>query len=1650
MSGNLLPNMKYKIDGDALVGISGAKTKIFKNKEKQLTAGYLKKINTATEKHLKKVDDKTNFYDVAKHLNELKLTNSRISGYKQFIDLLEKHVTDHTNSIDASGPSQPKQKRTRTKKQYDQAIQDKALTYFAHLRGNFYLHSTKYDRAYVLEKLKEKNILDTQSQLSPKTINSMDAMINKHNAKHHAEATDKWKNGKNEYIITAHCLVWNEQQQSEYSERTEFEIKTDKQKHEITRADVIEIAGFHYIDKDYPDFMRLAKPRRGQNEYVIIELDPDADVANLSFENLAAYEYPSPYITRPNNDNTIIGWDEYATDDNFKKCVEINLIHQCHGLVEKGLINPNMLCHEYIKRFMEKRGNVYTYKNIIEYVKHIGHTSIYFFDQTCQHLIDKHIAKREHVSVDLGPNIFQPDVERVISAETMNEINADFSEIGLELPAGSRPGSSNDPTPPNVHQSRIVNTTIVALVNGTIGTPHMDIVTEPNVKKSVALTGKLPPMFNVKDNIEDAYDIEYFEKAEELAYGDNSEYNEYKDGIQKNKNAVRIFFEGNSERVESMLVKVASKYKSLIPEVIHDDGAISGFRHPVSKQIFLLTSDYYERKQTCDELYKSKGFEDFKFKNQSWFQVGKLVLEYMDIALWDNLMTDLSEEQHELYSKHHSSGYICRHDDDGWLKLQGKESGTSNIVTVDGIKQFSSLLKFRKENYVNPEPFEDWVDFDETIHIGIPPGWYILRPGSYGCDRTKVRFFRNFYSYAQVRRMINHAFVDENGKLFSFDDILKVQLIRHQIPYDYLAPLVDVCHNTLGPKSGKKSVNALVGGMMQLTKKSRYTIFTYDEAYAQACRNFYSKTKGLRTSLYVEQIDQETGQNVYYVTYQQQTKNYHTGAPIWCQIQEDSNWALHMMTYLAIYKSPRAEVLTSNVDAVTIRNGNKDFIYEAAINMQYKDEIDYIGKCKIEDRIKVKGHPYTYYTQAREAIVLPEVTRIIIKRDDYDETEYNTKFYDDVKQLMSTTSFLITAYLAGSGKTWLLVSLFVDDGSSLFLVPTHEALVNIQNTAKAQGKTINNLFVIANFLTNNKTHAEQIYSLRRFKHIFIDEVYQTNKNDIKKIYEVKEQFGTQIIAAGAFDQNPAVDTNNDNYDLKDNHFFKDSLLDGHEIKLNYMKGYGRFTDNLHEDLIHIVDNGTIPDRFTNQVATEAHYFHLTVTKVKRNELAKACSIRYIKSPAEGGLMLPGQKRIINDDGWCYGVGMPLISYYNTKINKFKQNAGNDFKDTYAMFKAFQGWKNIIQDQRYEIPHSSRASWMERIEVQGKGFRDFNKWISMYMFTRWRQITNAHKGNRKSRKKSTSYKYIIKNKYRYTINNITVISKDEDGTRDIYMDLYCVSTDEMLYNIPMHIISTLFQPFFASTIAGIQGAKIEQPFSIWEMETKIFDRNLLNSATGRSTCRENVHFSNTNPNRVYEWVKYRKFVIVNSKPSHNSNGYYETKLYLVMCKGQPIYRGHTILNDVIDRLNEHWDDARKNATNKFHKFLINQNPNDIDIVVTEIMKLNNQQEAEDHEMLLLKQDLLNGHKMLNTKKRTKRTTGKTPIVLTTNKRQLTLERFKQIQEGKTKQKHLIQQLTIPNHVNQSSFITDWIIRKKKKNLDTRKRDMIKHLKKQRNT
>ena len=69
----------------------------------------------------------------------------------------------------------------------------------------------------------------------------------------------------------------------------------------------------------------------------------------------------------------------------------------------------------------------------------------------------------------------------------------------------------------------------------------------------------------------------------------------------------------------------------------------------------------------------------------------------------------------------------------------------------------------------------------------------------------------------------------------------------------------------------------------------------------------------------------------------------------------------------------------------------------------------------------------------------------------------------------------------------------------------------------------------------------------------------------------------------------------------------------------------------------------------------------------------------------------------------------------------------------------------------------------------------------------------------------------------------------------------------------------FLPNYASTIAGIQGRKIDKPFSIWNGD-KYFTRDALTSAVGCGACRKHVHFENTDSNIIYPWCVGKKNAI----------------------------------------------------------------------------------------------------------------------------------------------------------------------------------------------
>ena len=179
--------------------------------------------------------------------------------------------------------------------------------------------------------------------------------------------------------------------------------------------------------------------------------------------------------------------------------------------------------------------------------------------------------------------------------------------------------------------------------------------------------------------------------------------------------------------------------------------------------------------------------------------------------------------------------------------------------------------------------------------------------------------------------------------------------------------------------------------------------------------------------------------------------------------------------------------------------------------------------------------------------------------------------------------------------------------------------------------------------------------------------------------------------------------------------------------------------------------------------------------------------------------------------------------------------------------------------------------------------------------------------------------------------------------------------------------------YASTIDGIQGAKIEKPFSIWEMDHRMFNLNRLNSAMGRATRKDYIHFSNPSPEIKYEWQVYPDNVTVKSKPKNTDKRYNKTNFYMVIFTVEDkmyMYRGHTV-NSGQWRLNEHFTSATQNPTSKFHKKLALADFDKVKIFITETRSFSCRTAAEAHEMLLLEEDIKKYDKaMVNVRHRKK--------------------------------------------------------------------------------
>ena len=704
-----------------------------------------------------------NEYELLNVLKQQKITNDKIEGNINFRDLLRNTLKNIEPATETKKNKKPTGQRLLEKETSNKIVNHFINEIVPLLNENF--KNIKIDYNDVMEFIKGYKSNFKQEML--KTINEHDMFkkgkipfklgeaiqlfINKHR-RNIAEQVPV-EQGKNTFTVVFRSVVYDSRYNHRHTEKKKTTFKSDEVDEKAFTRDFIKVVVQNYYDRlDYPDFLHLL-------QYKVIKTSVDIDISTIYLYNYGGNsKYNNIYIRPP--DEYIIGWNKQAETLEYKQCVKFNL--RCgFGKFIDQLKNKDVFTDKYLNTFFENNGG-FTIENILLFVKLEleNKASIYILDPTGHVIVGSYINSKTKITINID------------GTETLKRVES--------------------------------STTTAFILNGN----HVDLITEPNIIKSLS-NGSIPNLFETNLNT-DNLKHELFNRPEIIALqadfndvvGQNKDYTEngknttadvvllqdLEDGETyeiepktTNQSQIIEYDNGNIEIViktaepkkgitdiHELIELVKKRYNVIITNILIDRyNSIYGFVHPITKQIFMKTNDFYKRKATCDKMYDEMGYNELKFNNQSWLAIIKLKMKFYNLGDFDRLLSNMSEYDKEVNQKYPLTQKIGRCDDDNYLKLRMRDSGTDNVYTFDLVKSRASILYNRlKDNYwAIADAFDNYEIFNKNDleHVNIPCGEYFLKEGNYGSQISQIKFNAGKYHDTTIKYMLEQEYMTING-----------------------------------------------------------------------------------------------------------------------------------------------------------------------------------------------------------------------------------------------------------------------------------------------------------------------------------------------------------------------------------------------------------------------------------------------------------------------------------------------------------------------------------------------------------------------------------------------------------------------------------------------------------------------------------------------------------------------------------------------------------------------------------------------------------------------------------------------------------------------------------------------------------------------
>ena len=672
---------------------------------------------------------------------------------------------------------------------------------------------------------------------------------------------------------------------------------------------------------------------------------------------------------------------------------------------------------------------------------------------------------------------------------------------------------------------------------------HCYPITNEEIKSTISRSSKLSfskPKWEINYNdyikldeleLELANDMGAFEVSGFIKESMKQQYAEIYQNILKgeypDKHKV-IVIENVDDNLYDVCAEVIKVTNSNIYNInINENGKLCSFVHPITNQVFEVSSDYEIRKRMCQTIHDNNKLDNFLFKNQSYADIGRLIYEtnFGKLPKSDTFKEDL-----ELIDKFTTSPLI---------KKNIFDYEKENCFCYDINSSYLTAIMEMEHDYPVFTYFDkNFRIFDESSPI-LPLGEYII-------DNVIVDKYNGFtlpsriLSYEVIKSLIQLGLIERKN-------IILYRIAKEFLSKDNLKQFVKLVQELFPDKKDyKQIVNHFIGTIGKRYATTTKAFVTNDMSTVFAAFNQYSVNSEWKLS--ISKVN-----DLSFVKLKSKRRVLSDTSPIYRQIL--SRGILQLINLIADrYAFGQSLLIGYKTDCIYIRHPSDEPLDLVKYKIEKWDN-RFDPKKTMFYKAEERGHIHILMNTDRRAII-----KMVAQRKDL---EWNKVENDD--NIVNKSCFVSAG--PGRGKTLRLCELYEKNVSQV-LVPTNKAGNVIRKRGPEKVNTFDSYFSADNRMLS--------YKINR---LMVDEISMVKSKWIRKLYKIRVVRPDLIMQVfGDFNQISPVE--NIKYDYYNSDVFK-QICGNTVTEIEYHEK-ARYDEEMHEIIEYFKEHKKLHPKLDNR------------------------------------------------------------------------------------------------------------------------------------------------------------------------------------------------------------------------------------------------------------------------------------------------------------------------------------------------------------------------------------------------------------------------------------------------------------------------------------